>query len=179
MCSYIPPKIALLITYPCHNPRKSVLINGPVLPPWRGYVCIKQNSRQTSALKKKVVHLTALSSLIARYPWQQGSRGQHGAHLASTGPRWAPCWPHELCYMVKFSLWQLTVPSVTTQLSNWQPFVFSECVSLPRKTGLCPYYVVNDESVDVLSASGVRASGGMFCNLTDSQFFTHADALIN
>ena len=32
-------------------------------------------------------------------PWKQGSWGQHGAHLGPTGPRWAPCWPHELCYL--------------------------------------------------------------------------------
>ena len=25
--------------------------------------------------------------------------GQHGAHLGPTGPRWSPCWPHELCYL--------------------------------------------------------------------------------
>ena len=23
----------------------------------------------------------------------------HGAHLGPTGPRWAPCWPHDLCYL--------------------------------------------------------------------------------
>ena len=23
----------------------------------------------------------------------------HGAHLGPTGPRWAPCWPNELCYL--------------------------------------------------------------------------------
>ena len=28
-----------------------------------------------------------------------GSWGQHGAHLGPTGPRWAPCWPHDLCYL--------------------------------------------------------------------------------
>ena len=28
-----------------------------------------------------------------------GSWGQNGAHLGPTGPRWAPCWPHELCYL--------------------------------------------------------------------------------
>ena len=33
------------------------------------------------------------TTLIAR------SMGQHGAHLGPTGPRWAPCWPHELCYL--------------------------------------------------------------------------------
>ena len=32
-------------------------------------------------------------SLIARF------MGQHGAHLGPTRPRWAPCWPHEPCYL--------------------------------------------------------------------------------
>ena len=35
-------------------------------------------------------------------PWYQDSWGQHGAHLWTTGPRWAPCWPHELCYLGNF-----------------------------------------------------------------------------
>ena len=28
----------------------------------------------------------------------------HGAHLGPTGPRWAPCWPHELCYLGSVTL---------------------------------------------------------------------------
>ena len=32
-------------------------------------------------------------------PWQQGLWGQHGAYLGPKGPRWAPCWPHEPCYL--------------------------------------------------------------------------------
>ena len=32
----------------------------------------------------------------------QGSK--HGAHLGPIGPRWAPCWPHETCYL-GYSLW--------------------------------------------------------------------------
>ena len=32
-------------------------------------------------------------------PWERGSWGQHGSHLGPTGPRWAPCWPYELCYL--------------------------------------------------------------------------------
>ena len=32
-------------------------------------------------------------------PWWQGSWGQHGAPLGPTGQKWAPCWPHELCYL--------------------------------------------------------------------------------
>ena len=35
----------------------------------------------------------------ASNPWWQGSWGLHGAHLGPTGPRWAPCWPHDPCYL--------------------------------------------------------------------------------
>ena len=41
-------------------------------------------------------------------PWKQGSWGQHGAHLGPTGPRWAPCWPHEPC--------NLGIDSITTNI---------------------------------------------------------------
>ena len=55
-------------------------------------------------------YLTKFSSLTARkisvqaargtsLPRQQGSWGQHGAHLGPVVPRWAPCWPHEPCYL--------------------------------------------------------------------------------
>ena len=30
--------------------------------------------------------------------------GQHGAHLGPTGPKWAPCWPHELCFLDSFDI---------------------------------------------------------------------------
>ena len=36
--------------------------------------------------------------ITASVPRYQGSWGLHGAHLGPTGPRWAPCWPHEPCY---------------------------------------------------------------------------------
>ena len=36
-------------------------------------------------------------SLIAMF------MGPTWAHLGPTGPRWAPCWPHELCYLGLFS----------------------------------------------------------------------------
>ena len=39
---------------------------------------------------------TPKPSLIARF------MGPTWAHLGPTGPRWAPCWPHELCYLVLF-----------------------------------------------------------------------------
>ena len=31
--------------------------------------------------------------------WQQDAWGQYGAHLGPTGASWAPCWPHDLCYL--------------------------------------------------------------------------------
>ena len=37
--------------------------------------------------------------MVSFEPWYQGSWDQHGAHLGPTGPRWVPCWPHELCYL--------------------------------------------------------------------------------
>ena len=40
----------------------------------------------------------ALFLLSGNSPYR-GSWGQHGAHLGPTGPRLAPCWPHELCYL--------------------------------------------------------------------------------
>ena len=50
-----------------------------------------------------------IASLIARFigpTW-----GPYGAHLGPTGPRWAPCWPHELWYLgyhaQKFFYWSL------------------------------------------------------------------------
>ena len=30
-----------------------------------------------------------------------------GAHLGPTGPRWAPCWPHDLCYLGQGKIWVL------------------------------------------------------------------------
>ena len=42
---------------------------------------------------------TCMATLTVKIPWQQGSWDQHGAHLGPPGPRWAPWWPHELCYL--------------------------------------------------------------------------------
>ena len=68
----------------------------------------------------KILHSFAVLSLVARFmgptwgpsgadrtqmgpllaPWTLLSGlFCHGAHLGRTGPRWAPCWPHELCYL--------------------------------------------------------------------------------
>ena len=53
-------------------------------------------------------------TLIARF------MGQHGAHLGPTGPRWAPCWPHELCYLGLIYRYHLFVSaSGSTKLLKW------------------------------------------------------------
>ena len=44
--------------------------------------------------KRHKVHACAI--LIARF------MGQHLAHLGPTGPRLAPCWPHEPCYLGRY-----------------------------------------------------------------------------
>ena len=42
----------------------------------------------------------------------KNSWGQHGVHLGPTGPRWAPCGPHELCYLGLFSLLFCAIDSI-------------------------------------------------------------------
>ena len=41
-------------------------------------------------------------------PWSQGWWGILGSHLGPTGPRWAPCWPHELCYLGMSAMWLIS-----------------------------------------------------------------------
>ena len=43
----------------------------------------------------------SLHIYIMNQPWKQGSWDHHGAHLGPIGPRWAPWWTHEHCYMGK------------------------------------------------------------------------------
>ena len=45
-----------------------------------------------------------MKTFIATILWEQGSCDQHGAHLGPTGPWWAPCWSHELCYLGSFTI---------------------------------------------------------------------------
>ena len=40
----------------------------------------------------------SLRSISEGCPDSKVSWGQHGAHLGSVGPSWAPCWPHGPCY---------------------------------------------------------------------------------
>ena len=55
---------------------------------WRGVLFVNGKSDQRYDIYERELQL-----------WKRGSWGQHGAHLGPTGPRWAPCWPHEFCYL--------------------------------------------------------------------------------
>ena len=65
-----------------------------------GLLCViyevNENHRVTTT--PCVLHVP-LCGTANRQPWYQGSLGQHGAHLGPVGPRWAPCWPNEPCYL--------------------------------------------------------------------------------
>ena len=72
---------------------------------WRFYV-VEHVAGQYSGTyhKVKTLQLNWRSDTSIWVPWEQGSWGQHGAHLGPTRPRWAPCWPHELCYLGWFCM---------------------------------------------------------------------------
>ena len=53
----------------------------------------------STATLSRVIRIPKRWNQHALPPWYQGSWGQHGAHLGTTGPRWAQCWPHEHCYL--------------------------------------------------------------------------------
>ena len=55
----------------------------------------------------------------------------HGAHLGPTGPRWAPCWSYELCYLGTY--W--TSQSIIPQYSQKKPH------SLPRRASYGVFFV--------------------------------------
>ena len=44
--------------------------------------------------------------------------GQYGAHLGPTGPRWAPCCPHEPCYLGTFFVWSHSCHSTHLKISS-------------------------------------------------------------
>ena len=57
---------------------------------------MKSGKKQSKDVGSGVGWWSYLGAYCPRY---QDSWGQYGAHLGLTGSRWAPCWPHELCYL--------------------------------------------------------------------------------
>ena len=58
------------------------------------------NGRFWQYLSYSHINPCSIATLIARF------MGPTWAHLGSTGPRWAPCWPHEPCYLGNYILIQ-------------------------------------------------------------------------
>ena len=59
-------------------------------------------------------------------PWYQGSWWQHGAHLGPTGPRLAPCWPHELCYLGWFACMLLSRSQIIANMFHKLPIQWNK-----------------------------------------------------
>ena len=58
----------------------------------------KRNKNALKILSAKCCLLCSVYNMLWADPRYQGSCDQHGAHLGPVGPKWAPYWPHELCY---------------------------------------------------------------------------------
>ena len=80
------------------------------------------NVPSTVVLHMNILQLSyrccGLNTLQAR-PWWQDSWSQHGAHLRPTGPRWAPCWPHELCYLGMAAFSQTTFSNAFSWMKRY------------------------------------------------------------
>ena len=61
-------------------------------------------------------------------PREQSSWGQHSAHLGPVGPRWAPCWPHEPCYLYS-SVDKITCARMPPRLPRTYPILFSAIIT--------------------------------------------------
>ena len=66
----------------------------PILPIYYRSLWKKKCPSIGDAIPKNGDNWSNCSSRNSPVSW-----GQHGTHLGPTGPRWAPCWSHELCYL--------------------------------------------------------------------------------
>ena len=69
---------------------------------WITIYALKLNMNQYSELLHLIVieHALFIESSERRYHVSEYPLiAVHGAHLGPTGPRWAQCWPHELCHL--------------------------------------------------------------------------------
>ena len=67
----------------------------------------EQTTKQTKAINNSYIYISHVNvtqtvpDISPLMPMHQDPLlvGQHGAHLGPIGPRWAPCWLHELSYL--------------------------------------------------------------------------------
>ena len=102
--------ISCIIAYyilACNIQARCLYMAGTFLHPLRKDVTNTVLAAEWYCISNLFSHwLRPCSNIERNWPWlqfytnprEQGSCDQHGAHLGPVGPRWAPCWPHELCY---------------------------------------------------------------------------------
>ena len=107
---------------------------------WRGvgflkiahviYIWLQNSSSYKVEPLYNAVHFNAILNIVwlrcYRIWFRLYPPNAHGHTQRTENKRW-PIW--QCCRywcLRKLSFWQLTVPPVTTKLSNWRPFVFSE-----------------------------------------------------
>ena len=61
------------------------------------FISISKNERVINQYKQNIHVPISIVMSVTRTTLM--TRSQHWALLGPTGPRWAPCWPHELCYL--------------------------------------------------------------------------------
>ena len=70
--------------------------------------------------------------------WWQGSWGQHGTQLGPTGPMWAPCWPHEICYLEYVADMLICANTARNMTNRFSASAFPNAIRMPwdltRKT---------------------------------------------
>ena len=73
---------------------------------WMSYlwdISCEDNGENWPCYNGNTLYIMSIRQIISNdkmaFFLKKGSWGLHGAHLGPTGPRWAPCWPHELCYL--------------------------------------------------------------------------------
>ena len=86
---------------------------------------------------------------LYKYSHIASSCGQHGAHLGPVGPRWAPCWPHEPCYLGIFISKVIYCYSHVTEIYD---------ITFIQKM---PYIFISD-TYDISSLATVGQRAGMY-----------------
>ena len=72
---------------------EGILPKGPYLP------CVSMAGRALLAGYPQLMGVRWVCSVHHLLTHHSPDSKVHGAHLGLTGTRWAPCWPHELCYL--------------------------------------------------------------------------------
>ena len=104
--------------------------------------------------------------------------GPTRAHLGMKGPRWAPCWPHEPCYLGMYSLnsteWALS-PASNVAINLLKPYHAVQITTAYLKMwSTAPYFepdkltFMNDIGISTVML--IMANGYVKCNWATRNF---------